>query len=277
MNERFIIYSDGFSVKKTETVPNDGFDIYNKKYTNYFIFQDLFYTQREKVFKKGDSIPLELDGLKFLKAKGKIVKKKFNRDFGSEDTKLKKQELLENFFRNINKEKVLELKSICESIDKDEDVVYRGIYNSLKMYRIREEVAQVAKLQIELVSGRKLNLESPKEIVSAYKDMFFNSKMQSLLEKTLLTFFNMGKNEQDAWVEDMQILYSSLKLFCDTSKFLVKICEDLENKTGFLFTGNSILAFYEAGAMQLWCPLGDLRSKSTQENKITMEKFYLGK
>ena len=275
MNERFIIFSDGFSVKKTEIVPNEGFDIYNKKYTNYFIFQDLYYSQRERVFKKGDSIPLELDGLKFLKSKGKLVKKQFNRNFYFEDNKLKKQELLENFFRNINKEKVLELKSFCESIDKDEDVVYRGVYNSFKMYRIREEVAQLAKLQIELVSGKRRSLESPKDIVEAYREMFFNSKMQVLLEKTLLTFFNMAKNEQAAWVEDMQTLYSSLKLFCDTSKFLVKICEDLENKKGFLFTGSSVLAFYEAGAMQLWLPLGDLRSKSVQENKIIMEKFFL--
>jgi hypothetical protein len=219
------------------------------------------------LMKKGDLLPLsKYSDFSFtlIKRKGKLPKQsKFilNKNEEAEETVL-----LKNYLINLSTEKVNRGKEVLNKYKEDEELVYRSVYNSFKMYRARESVFNYAEAMLSLTGIQVLDNTNPYVLLKMFKQAKFDHALIIMLAQIIECEFTLDQNEIKAWTADVQVLLSAYFLFGSTLDFLLRVSEDIIEKRGFLFR-TGFLDWYEAGAMQVWTPLNLFRSRILGEEK----------
>lgn len=189
---------------------------------------------------------------------------KYDEDF---DNRL---ELCFQFLRNVKGRPEL-ITNIQARLDSDtqnrndDEAVYRCLYNSFKMYRIRDNILIYARLSYELVGGTPSMNDL--EFITQLQKHKFSKVYTQLVKDAVKCDFTLDRNEHSKWSADAQVLFSALFITQKALTFLLRFAERINNNTLFLESTRS-LDWDEAGAMETWDALAILRS-----NKKAQEAF----
>jgi hypothetical protein len=229
-------------------------------YDDYSIYQ---WTPQDATqtcpLKIGDMVPASMrdSSLILIKRKGPIKKRDYVRSPRVEESVLKDR--FQNYLDQLSQDKINQAQKTLTECNADEELVYRSLYHSFKMYRARDSVIQMAREFLNLI-GQPMPTEHPYLVLDKMKEQGFDYKLVSALEKTIETQFELYRNEQDEWMEDLVTLLSSFHLFSKSLDYFVRFSDDLYNLRGFFFQEGSFLDWFEAGSMETWEPLGRIRN-----------------
>jgi hypothetical protein len=168
--------------------------------------------------------------------------------------------LLINYSRNLSKEKIETLKSRLNGLNliNDNEVFYRCIYHSFKMYRLRESSVELAKILLETVGVTPNN--NNYQMIDQLVDSEFSDILIFLLESSINSGWSRDRNFLPNWVEDAQKIFSANVILFKSAQFLLEFSEELLEKKGVFFDETRILTWTQAGAMETWDVLGGVRT-----------------
>jgi hypothetical protein len=90
----------------------------------------------------------------------------------------------------------------------------------------------------------------------------FSPVLIGLIKSCLSVIWYMDRNDESAWIQDAQKLFSANFLAYHGLLFLIEFSEDILNKKGILFDDARILSSMQAAAMEIWNPLIGIRYSS---------------
>jgi hypothetical protein len=229
-------------------------------YNQYAVYQWSSKDHHEKCpVKVGDMVPASAleSNLLLVKRKGPLKERVYQKTSLVDDQTLKNQ--FKFYMDELTQEKIDQAKELLKDLNDDDELAYRALYHSFKMYRARGYVISMARELLNFI-GHPMEKEHPYLVLDQMKLLGFDYKLVAALEKTIETQFELHRNEPDAWMEDLTILLSSFYIFNKSLGFFIRFSEDLLNQRGLFFKENSYLDWFEAGSMEIWEPLGRLRS-----------------
>lgn len=172
-----------------------------------------------------------------------------------------RQAMYQVFKENFNPQLVAEVKNKLAELVNDDEVSYRCFYNSFKMYRCQEYVQEMAQMLISLALQQPFTGETNEELITKMTELHFDNVLLVSLRAVLGCGFEMNRNNQAAWAQDSQVLFSGYFLFQKAVDYLVRFCERMNNQTTFLQDDQrGFLTWDEAGAMMVWGGIAHLRS-----------------
>lgn len=183
----------------------------------------------------------------------------YSKNSVDKDDDNKKFNLLNQYYIGLDLTKLDLIKSEIEknNPDLDDELYYRCLYHSFKMYYVRDSSIELAKLLLRLIGVNPK--ENYYEIVDQLKDNQFSDILIKMLERSIASSWSRDRNHVDRWVEDAQVLFSINILLYKSAKFLLDFSYDIVNKKGILFDETRSLSWMQAGSMEVWEPLAGIR------------------
>lgn len=273
-SHRVYIVSNLFEVTEVISIPKvekQGLNIHDEKFVDFMVWEH--FGNEENTFKVGDKIKLEMDFYRCLKQIGPIPYTPYQRMNYDENLKIRKA-FFDNFASNFNPELVKKTKEELSHIANDDEVSYRCFYNSFKMYRCRDYVFDMSKMLISLAEQKEFTCETNQELMDKFKELQFDHVLIKSLESMIGTHFAMNRNDQQAWFEDSQKLFSAYFLFSKAVDYMVRFCERISNQDLFLQSDTRrCLDWDEAGAMMVWEGISFLRSCQDKDLPKILEQL----
>lgn len=179
---------------------------------------------------------------------------------------------LKNFLSNFSVDTMnVALQKVKELKLGEEEISYRVMYNSFKMYRLRENSFILAKVLISLVDKNFVDCENLEELSINFKKQNFDVNLNLALDQMIVCLFNLERNETNNWFEDAIKLWGSYQLLLKATEFIIGFIQELKDQTTFLHENRNIINWIEAGAMETWSPLSLLRNANSEDSKIYLD------
>ena len=264
----FFLLTQGRSVERIDEF--ESFEDYKtnskyfeKEYDNYKIFVYDAGSGNTCPYKIGDYVPANNDyACLMLKNKGSAIKRTKYEPLVNKDAELEAQ--FKYYVESLTQDKINQAKTTLIAHQQNEELAYRAIYHSFKMYKAKLFTIDFAIEMLNLMGFEASQNDHPYEILDKFKKANFDFKLIALFEDVIEVFFYLERNDLNYWKVDMQIMFSAYHLFEKHLEFLVKISQDILDQKGILFSGTT-LNWHEAGAMTAWEPLGLYRGRNRKE------------
>ena len=217
----------------------------------------------------GDKVTSNLRG-RVIQRPAPLVETEVKEHYKKEEEK--KQSLTLEFISKLEFKNLSLAKEVLKNSREDQEVSYRAFYNSFKMYRVKDDVFNLAQAAITVLTGKPFNQDDIHyyEVYEDAKKLGFDQILLDSLRQLLICDFSLDRNESSKWIEDARLLFSSKILMENAVGYLIGFSESIISKKVFFLNGN-ILSWDEAGAMEAFTFLSTLRYSQNKFNDKVAE------
>lgn len=219
--------------------------------------------------KAGDKVTSSLVG-RIIQRPAPLVENEVKEHYKKEEEK--KQGLILEFISKLEVKNLESAKEVLKTSREDQEVTYRAFYNSFKMYRVKDNVFEMAQAAITILTGQEFDKDEIYYygVYQEAKRLGFDQILLDSLRQLLICDFSLDRNESSKWIEDARILFAAKILMENGLGYLIGFSESIISKEIF-FLNQSILSWDEAGAMEAFTLLGPLRYSQNKFNDIVAD------
>jgi hypothetical protein len=136
------------------------------------------------------------------------------------------------------------------------DSVYRIFHSSWKMYYLREDAVELARMMFTPLGWKPTGADDVASLVDAMRQWRLDEIFVDNFERTTATVWSQERNATDAWREDARQLVAGFVVVREVALSTLEAMDRMRRGDGFLFHPREALDPTDALFLEVWTCVG---------------------